>query len=387
MGETRKDKDYEIDLAECIGIFLKNKKTIAAVTGVFAIVSIIVSLVLPPIYRAETKILPPQQGSSGIAAQLLSQLGGIASLGALGLGPAFKTPGEMYVGMLKSRTVYDRIIDMFQLEKVYDVKYKEDARRELDDAVDSKIKDGIITLSVEDKDPKRAAEMTNAFVDELMGLTKGLAVTEAAQRRLFFEEQLGSVKVALTKSEEEIKGFQERTGALKIDEQARAVIGGIARLRAQIAAKEVQQKVMLAYATPQNPDVQRVQEELRGLREEANKLEANKGSGHDPMMSTGRIPSVGSEYIRKFRDFKYNETLFELLAKQYELAKLDEARGAVVFQVIDKAVTPEKRAKPRRILIVSIATFTGFILSLLAVLLREYLRPILASRTVQESSP
>lgn len=383
MEESRNEKDFEIDLKESLTIFSKYKRMIAYATGFVAIASVVISLLLPSIYRGETRILPPQQGSSSMATQLLNQLSGSPALGVLGAGLGIKTPGEMYIGMLKSRTVYDRIIERFALERVYRVKYREDARKELDDAIEAKVKDGIITLKVEDRDPKRAAEMANAFVEELRRMTKGHAVTEAAQRRLFFEERLVDAKAALVKSEEAFKGFQERTGALKIDDQARVVIAGLANLRAQIAAREVQQKVMRTFATSQNPDLQRVEEEILGLREEMRKLETKGGSGNDPLMSTGRMPAIGTEYIRRFRDFKYNETLFELLSKQFEMAKLDEARDAVVFQVIDKAVTPERRVKPRRFLIVFVSTLSGFFLSLISVLLMEYFRSIFAGRTVR----
>lgn len=188
------------------------------------------------------------------------------------------------------------------------------------------------------------------------------------------KEQLKDAKESLIKAEESMRGFQERTGAIKIDEQAKAVIEGIAQLRAQIAAKEVGLKVMRTYATPQNPDLQRTEEELRGLRAELRKLEA-RGSDHnpDPLMPTGRIPGVGTEYIRKLRDFKYNEALYEILLKQFEAAKLDEAKDAAMIQVIEKAIPPEKRAKPKRKQMVMIAMVTGFFFSIFAAFFMEYI--------------
>jgi capsule polysaccharide export protein KpsE/RkpR len=177
--------------------------------------------------------------------------------------------------------------------------------------------------------------------------------------------------LALARAEEGIKGYQEKTGAIKIDDQARAVIQGIGSLRAQIAAREVQYKVAQTYATSQNPDLQRIEEELRGLKTELNKLEQKGGNGHNPLMPTGRMPSVGMEYMRKLRDVKYNETLYELLSKQYELAKLDEARDAIVIQIIDKAVQPERKVKPKKAVIVALSTVSGFMFSILAVFFVE----------------
>jgi uncharacterized protein involved in exopolysaccharide biosynthesis len=354
-----------LSITELLALIARHKKAIGAITAGAAVVSLAISFLMTPVFRAETKILPPQQGSSTIAMQLLNQLGGFANLASGSLG--VKSQNDMYIGILKSRTVYDRIIDRFGLMKLYDVKFREDARKRLAEALNARSgKDGMIVVTVEDRDPKRASDMANAFVEEMIGVSRGLALTEAAQRRLFFEDQLRDVKTSLAKAEEGIKGFQEKTGALVIDEQAKAVFQGIGNLRAQIAAREVQYKVVQTYATSRNPDLQRIEEELRGLKAELSKLEQKGGSGHDPLMPTGRMPSVGMEYIRKLRDVKYNETLYELLAKQYEMAKLDEARDAAVIQVIDKAVQPERKVKPKRTIIVVVSTFICFVISVLS---------------------
>jgi tyrosine-protein kinase Etk/Wzc len=370
LGEIENKDDIEINIPELLAMLARHIKFIGGITAGAAVISLVVSLLMTPIFRAETKILPPQQSSSSIASQLLNQMGGFASLASSAIG--VKNPNEMYIGFLRSRTVYDKIIDRFELMKLYDEIYREDARKDLAEAMTARSgKDGMIIVSVEDRDPKRAADMANAFVEEMIGVTKGLALTEAAQRRLFFEEQLKGVKLALARAEKGMEGFQEKTGALKIDDQAKAVIQGIGTLRAQIAAREVQYKVAQTFATPQNPDLQRIEEELRGLKAELNKLEQKGGNNPDPLMPTGRMPSVGMEYLRKLRDVKYNETLFELLAKQYEMAKLDEARDAPVIQIIDNAVQPEKKVKPKRALIVILSTILGFLASIFYILYVE----------------
>jgi tyrosine-protein kinase Etk/Wzc len=366
----------EINLLDYLIVILKRKKLIIGITlGVAAITAIIVFFIITPMYVAETRILPPQTGSSSIALSMLSQTAGVAGAQSLTESLGLKSPSDLYIGMLKSRTVADKIIDRFNLMKLYDADYREDARKQLlEDVINAETDSdsSIITIDVEDKDPKRAADMANAFVEELKNLTKGLAVTEASQRRLFFEDQLKDTKMALVKAEEEMQGFQEKTGALQVDAQTKAIIDGIAMLRAQIAAKEVQLRVMRTYATAQNPDLQRAEDELKGLKAELGKLEATGGSGHDPIIPTGRMPEVGTEYARKLRDLKFYEDLYELLTKQYEAAKLDEARDAAVIQVIDKAIPPEKIAKPERILIILIATIAGFFLSIFAAFFAEY---------------
>ena len=370
METTETKKKDDIEISEVLAVLAKHKKMIGGITAGAAVVSLAISLLMAPIFRAETKILPPQQGSSSIAMQLLNQMGGFANLASSAAG--VKSQNDMYIGILRSRTVYDRMIDRFGLMKLYGVKYREDARNRLSGSLTAKSgKDGMIVVAVENRDPKMAADMANAFVEEMIGVSRGLSLTEAAQRRLFFEEQLKDVKLALARAEEGIKGFQEKTGALKIDDQARTVIQGIGDLRAQIAAREVQYKVAQTYATPQNPDLQKIEEELRGLKAELGKLERRGGNSPDPLMPTGRMPSVGMEYLRKLRDVKYNETLYELLAKQYEMAKLDEARDAVVIQIIDKAVQPERKVKPKKATIVTLSTFVGFLFSILVTLVIE----------------
>ena len=362
----------EIELTELFRVLSRRRRLILGITAASAAVAVVVSLTLPVYYKAETRILPPQDKGSNLAAQLMGQAGGLIALagGAAGV----KSQGELFVAMTKSRTVLDRMVDRFDLMKLYNGKYREDARMNLAGSlkVQEDRKSGIISLTVEDRDPKRAADMANAFVEELKSLAGGLAISEAGQRRMFFEDQLRETKVSLTRAEEEIKGFQQRTGMFQVDAQARAIIEGIGRLRAGIAVKEVEAKVLRSFATVQNPDLQRVEEEIRALRIELEKVETSKGSGVDPLMSSGRVPEMGTEYLRKLRQLKYNETLYELLSKQFELAKLDEARDAVVIQVIDRAIPPERKSRPKRTFIVLLATAAMLFLSVFIVLLLEH---------------
>ena len=362
----------EIDLTELFRALSRRRRLILGITAASAAVALVVSLLLPVYYKAETRILPPQEKGSNLAAQLMGQAGGLIALagGAAGV----KSQGELFVAMTKSRTVLDRMVDRFNLMKLYEGKYREDARKKLVESlkVQEDRKSGIISLTVEDRDPKRAAEMANAFVEELKSVAGGLAISEAGQRRMFFEEQIRQTKDSLARAEEEVKGFQQRTGAFQVDAQAKAIIEGIANLRARIAVKEVEAKVLRSFATAQNPDLQRTEEEVRALRIELEKVESGKGRGFDPLMSSERVPAIGMEYLRKLRQLKYNETLYELLVKQFELAKLDEARDAVVLQVIDRAVPPERKSGPHRAQIVLLATVTMLFLSLFIVLFLEH---------------
>jgi uncharacterized protein involved in exopolysaccharide biosynthesis len=368
------DDEGQFDLLDLLFVMAKRKRLIIGITLGSALLIAIISLMMSPIYLAETKILSPQVNSS-MNAQLLNQIG--AASGLLGIVPGVKSPNELYIGLLKSRPVLDRIIDRFNLMRLYDVKFREDARRSLLKNIKARndLKSGIITIGIEDKDPKRSADMANALIEELRVMNKGLSVTEAAQRRLFFEEQLKDAKDSLSKAEEAMKGFQEKSGAVKIDAQADAVIRGISELRAQSAAKEVQVRVMRTYSTPQNPDILRAEEELKGMKEQLSKLES-KSEGTSVMVPTGNMPSTGTQYVRLMRDLKFNETLYELLFGQFQAAKIDEARDAAVIQVIEKAVQPEKKVKPKRRLMVILAIISGFFVSLALAFFMEYMEGV-----------
>ena len=374
-NQTQQAEDeIQVDLLDLLLLLAKRKRLIIGITLGSALLIAGISIMMSPIYLAETKILSPQTSSS-MTAQLLNQMG--PASGLLGVAPVVKSPNELYIGLLKSRPVRDRIIDRFNLMKIYDVKLREDARRSLLENIKARndLKSGIITVGIEDKDPKRAADMANALIEELRAMNKGLSVTEAAQRRLFFEEQLKDTKDSLSKAEESMRGFQEQSGAVKIDAQAEVVIRGISELRAQIAAKEVQVRVMRTYSTPQNPDILRAEEELKGMKEQLSKLES-KSEGKNVMVTTGDMPSTGTQYVRLMRDLKFNETLYELLFSQFQAAKIDEARDAALIQIIEKAVPPEKRIKPKRSLMVILAMISGFFISVAVAFFMEYMEGI-----------
>lgn len=364
-------QDGEINLLDYLIVILKRKKMILGVTGLFAAAAALVSFVLPPVYRAETTVLPPHQSGIGLSMQMLGQAGGFPGFLASGLGFSSE---DVYTGMLKSRTVADRIIDRFGLLKLYKADTREEAReRLLEDAVEiTTDKSGIIVISVEDRDPRRAAEMANAMAEELKSLSQGVAVSGANEKRLFFEDRLKQAKASLSKAEEEMRTFQERTGALQIDEQAKAVIEGIAQVKARIAAREVESKVMGTYATSSNPDLRRANEELRGLKAELAKLEARGAGGHNPLMPTGSMPGVGTEYVRKLRELKFSEALYELLLKQYEGARLEEAGSSATPQVIDMALPPEERSGPKRALIMAGATMAGLLFAIVLAFFAEF---------------
>jgi tyrosine-protein kinase Etk/Wzc len=354
-------------MMELLIVFAKRKKLIFGLPIAVAIIAAAISMVLPKTYLASVKLLPPQQAQSGAAA-LLSQLGGIASL-AGGSG-ALKNPNDMYVAMLKSRTVADRLIAQFDLKQHYDADSFVDTRRTLEDnTVVTSGKDGLITISVEDKNPQLVAKIANAYVNELVKLTTVLAVTESSQRRKFFEKQLELSKNNLVAAEMKLKESLDTNGVISVDSDSRAILETVARLRAQISAKEVQLGSMRAFATTNNPDYRRDQQELASLRSELSKLENGRAPGAAQGNERDNMPGLAN--IQTLRDVKYHQMLYELLAKQFEAARLDEAKDLSLIQILDPAIDPEKKLKPKRVLIVFVATILAGLLSIFLALMLE----------------
>lgn len=367
-------EEDEIDLLDLILVLAKHKRLILLLTLGLAFVTGVISLVMTPIYRAETRLVPPQTTGT-TAVNLFSQLD-LPNV-ARGIFDV-KTPSDLIVGITKSRTVLDNIIDRFNLMAYYEAEYRASARERLSGATDADVdsKTGLITIAVQDKDPALAAEMANALVEELQRTIRGLAITQAALQRLFLENQLKDVRLALAKSEEELKEYQARSGLLNVDAQTEALMDSIADLRALVAAKEVELQAAKTFATGRNPEVQRLQAELKGLRGELQKLEAKAGQAgqsDSAIVPFRELPEAGMEYLRKLRDFKFNETLYEMLLKQYEAARLAEAQEAMVVQVVDPAVPPELKYKPKRKLMVAIAGVLGLFLSIFLAFFLEFL--------------
>lgn len=368
-------QNSDFNIVDVLIVLAQRKKLLLVFPFLVAVAVAGITLALPNIYLANTRLLPPQQSQS-TAGALLAQLGGIA--GAVASGTGLKSPSELYISMLKSRTVADRLIERFNLKKAYDTDSQEKARRLLAENTDiSAGKDGLITIQVEDQDQKRVALLANSYVDELARLTKTLAITEAAQRRLFFERQLEMSKNNLANAEAAMKNALDKNGVISVDAQSRAVVGTVSSLRAQISAKEIQIGSMRSFVTENNPDYLRAQSELRSLQEELNKLENGREAYVGNVMQTG-AKSEGLANIKILRDVKYHEMLYQLLSKQYEAARLDEAKDSSIIQVLDPASTPEQKFKPKRALIVVLSAFLAGVFAVIWALFSESKRRALA---------
>ena len=350
---VRPEAEDEINLLDLLLVIARRWRMIVKVTAAAFVLSIGISLLLPNIYTGTARIIPPQE-DQGLMAAMMGQIGGLASLagGALGGG----TSADLYVGIMKSEAVKDRIIDRFDLMQVYKQDYRVTTYKALDKraSIIAGKKDGIIVISVDDEDPQRAADMANAFVEELGQVTVDLNIAGAGQNRVFLEKRLAQSRADLTLAEEQLRSFQAANKALDVPEQAKVTIEGVALLRAQLAAQEVQLAGLRSRLTDNTQEVRDLRASIATMRHEVAKLEGAGSSGAIP--SFGDLPGIGQEYVRLMREFKIQETLVDLLTKQYEMARLTEAKDVSTLQVLQEARAPDKKSKPKRALIVLMAT-------------------------------
>jgi len=361
------------DILDILLVLARDWRRIAVVTILALVLGAVIAFLLKPTFTSTATILPPQQQQSTISA-MMGQLGSLAGLGG-GAG-LLKNPADMYVGMIMSRTVADKIIEEFHLQTLYKKKTMDETRKALKSHVTTEAaKNGLIEISVKDTDPRRASEMANAMVDELYHLNSTLAITEAAQRRLFFDRQLDEEKRALTAAEDDLKKTQEKTGLIQLSGQAEEIIRNVATLRAQLVSREVEMQTMRTYATEENPDVTRLQQQIDALRKQLTTMENNQSRMRpgDIQVPTGQVPGAGLEYARKLREVTYHGTLFNLLSREYEAARIDEAKSAPVIQVVDRAVPADKKSGPPRLLITLGLGVVGFCFACFFTFLRQTL--------------
>lgn len=364
------DSTPEISIIELLLAIVRHKKMILITTFGAALLTAAITLRMPNIYTATTLILATEDDKGGMGA-MMAQLGGLAGIAGGSIGGPTKT--ELYVSMLKSETVMDPIIDRFKLMDLYKAKFRVNVYNALNSKALVSVgkRDGIISIAVSDKDPKQAADMANAYVEEMGRLAARLSMSRAGKNRLFLEERLTTAKADLVRAGDELKDFQARNKMLNVTEQAKASIEGIAQLRAQLAVQEVQLAGMLRQFTDSSQEVKRARVAVDNLRGQIAKLEG--GGGNSSIPSVGSVPQLGQDYLRLMRDAKIQETMVELLTKQYEMARLSELQNLSPFQVLQKAKVPERKSKPARAKIVIMVTFAAGFFSLFLSFVMEYL--------------
>ena len=339
----------EFDLLDLLLVMAERKSTIILATFIGLFLGLVLVLLMHPVFTAKTVILPPEQGRSSAA--LITQLGNLAALTGLGSSSGVKDPNDLYLGVLQSNTVQDGVIKRLGLMDAWHVRKPGEARAIL--TADSKFvseKGGMISITIKDGDPNRAARIANAYVDELHDINSRLIIGEASLRRNFFGQQLALEKDRLTDAEIALQQTEESTGAIAPSGQTGVVIGQVASLQSQIISREVQLDTLRTSSTEQNPDVIRMNTEIEGLKARLRDMESiQKGRKPGDISLTSRsLPQDQVMYLRKQRDVQYHTLIFDLIARQFEAARLDEAKASPVIQVLDPAEPPERKSGPSR---------------------------------------
>jgi uncharacterized protein involved in exopolysaccharide biosynthesis len=352
--ETEHGTVRRLDLLDVLLIFAQRKWLILGWALAGVVIAIIAILRAPVLYKSEGTIMPPQQEQSSAA--LLSQLGALTAFAGVGSNLG-KNPADLYIAILQTNLVAHAMVDRFHLMDAYHIPDRDGAAGTLRSR--SKFtasKDGLMQISVEDKDPKRATELVNGYSDELFRQNNRLAIGAAGQRRVFFQQQLAEEKDRLADAEIAMKVTQQSTGVLQLSGQAQNIIGQEANIQANITSHEVQLGALLSSSTEQNPDVVRLRIELTALRAQLQQLQKGTSS---TMLTQQEFPGAGLQYIRKERDVQYHQTLYDLLARQLEAARIDEAKASPAVQVLDPPQVPRAKSWPKPFLFILLGLILG----------------------------
>lgn len=353
--------DDDIDLLDLLQVVADNLRLLILVPLLAGLLALGITFLIKPTFTATTKFMPPLpgQGSAQMMLQSLGALGGLAGAAA-----GIKNPNDQFIAFLASESVSNALIARFKLKERYDVEFNYKAQKELGDL--SKFisgKDGLITVEVDDHDPVFAATLANAYMEELSNLLKRLAITEAQYRRVFFEKQLADTKDKLSAAEQAIRASGVNSSVLR--QNPEASIRVVAELQARIAAQQIKLTTLRGFLTESAPDFKQAQIEIGALRAQLAKAEASTAPGSN---------EGDANYIARYRDVKYFESLFDFFARQYEAAKTDEAREGTTIQVVDPALPPERKSKPKRGAIAALTALSVGILMLLFVFFRQSVR-------------
>lgn len=359
------DDEQGTSLLDLLAYLGEEKRTLLGITAVGTAAALAFALMSPRYFVARVVVLPPQQQQSATSGAL-AQLGALA--GVVNLPGGSKSPDEMYVALLKTRRLQDVLIQKFDLQHRYERDTLESTRAELAGrvAVVADKKAGLISIEATDLDAAFAARLANEHVDELRRLLSTLAVTDAQQRRLFFEQQVSKTQRALSEADQAFRLAQAKGGLVVTQALAEGGVKEGARLRAQIAALEVQLDALGRFATAENPETRRLSADLSALRRQLNVLESGN--------SSAAPASSGQAAVQAYRDLKTQEAMLDVLIRQFEMAKMDEAREGPLLQVIDHATPPERPTKPKRVSVVLTGFLTSLLLGMLVALARGLAR-------------
>jgi capsule polysaccharide export protein KpsE/RkpR len=349
-----------IDVVTIVRFLVLNKATFRITLASF-IFAVILAFSLPVRYTSSASFVPPSLSTGNAMASALA--GQLAAVGAGDLLGPTKNSGDIYAGILKSRSVASELVKHFDLTRLYKDKRESDAEKDLasDTSISIDTKSSIVTVSVTARTPQLAHDLANAYMDALRETNGRLALGQSSQRRLFFEEQLAKEKNELEDAEVDLKKTEEQSGLIAPTGQTEVQIRTIAETQAQIAARQVQLAALRQSSTEESPEVVRVRSEIADLQTQLSQLQRESGKGRFDTIPMSKVPELQLQYVRKVRELKYHEALFEILAKQYEAARLDEARDAPVLQILDMASYPDTKSSPKRMLIMLGGVMLGLI--------------------------
>jgi capsule polysaccharide export protein KpsE/RkpR len=344
-----------------------------------AIVATIVAFLLPKTWTSFARLMPPDQSTSGLGAlAALTSFGSRAdSVPGLGTGGGIasellggKNNGALFMGVLRSRTVQDRLIDRFDLRRVYSVSTYENARKVLADRTDivEDRRSGILSVTVRDRDPRRARDMATAYVNELDRLMAEVSTSSARRERIFLEQRLGAVKADLDLASKQLSEFSSKNATLDLNVQGKAMLEAAATLQGELIAAESQLRGLEAIYAPSNVRVRSLRARISELQSQLQKLggsstKPDKAEGDEALYpSIRQLPVLGLTYLDLYRRAKIEEAVFETLTKQYELAKVQEAKEIPTVRVLDVPLVPEKKTSPKRLQIIFAASFLAFLI-------------------------
>ena len=360
------------DAREARRVLVRSWRFLLLASFITALVSVGVSFIVHTTYKAMTLVLPPDQSNNTLS--MLSAATGSSGIPASALAAfGMKKPTDLYVALMSSPGVEDDVIQRFGLQQLYGKKYLSQARKKFESNAQVKAdeKSGLISVSFIDRDPNRAAQIANGVIDSFDQLSSHLAITDAARRRLFFEKEVSQTKQNLTSSEDTLRDTIKKTGMLEPEGNARAMIAYQAQLRAEIAAKTVELQSRQVYLSDENPEVQTLLRERQALEAQADALD--RSTNGDASDSKYMASDASLAYLRNLREVRYNEALLELLLKNLELAKLDEAREGSLVQVVQSATPPDMKYGPHRSIFLACGFIIGLLLSAAWVLTSRFL--------------
>jgi tyrosine-protein kinase Etk/Wzc len=380
------EEEGSVDWAGLFQTLRHGRRTILA--GSFAVFAIatIVAFLIPFRYTSTASFIPPTlNGGSSMASAVAGQL---SALGAGDIFGGVKSSGELYTGILRSRLIASELVKRFDLMHVYGVRKESRAVTELELSTDVQVdpKSTIVTIGVTAKSPTLAHDIASAYMDALREANGRLALSQSSQQRLFFGQQLAKEKDDLEDAEVELKRTEEQSGLIAPAGQTEMEIRTIAETQAQIAMRQVQLAALRDSATEQNPEIIRLRSEIGDLEGQLSRLQDGSGNESAAAIPTSKVPELQLEYVRKEREVKYHEALFDMLSRQYEAARLDEARDAPVLQVLDPASYPDTKSSPKRSLYMLGGLVVGFLGSSIWVLVRDRIREFRASLVERETA-